>query len=96
MYTKALVDEWISKELAKAVAKFPNWPDDPIHAAAVVAEECGELQKAVLQLCYEPHKTSLQEVRSEAIQTAAMAIRFLQSFGLYAFRPGAQHRQVEE
>lgn len=83
----------IETELGRAVTKFPTWPNDPIHAASVVGEESGELVKAVLELTYEPHKTSLDEVRSEAIQTAAMAIRFLLSLDKYNFKQSEQHKQ---
>lgn len=80
-------------ELAKAVAKFPTWPTDPLHALAVLGEEFGELTKDVLQLCYEPHKTTPESARTEAMQTAAMALRFAMSLARYEYRPGAQHAQ---
>lgn len=83
-------------EIHKAVAKFPEWPDDMQHAALIIGEENGELQKAVLQAHYEPHKgVRLEDIRSEAIQTAAMAIRFIASLDAgYYVRPGlAQHDQ---
>ena len=83
----------IKAELARAMAKFPNWPTDALHAVGVVAEEMGELQKEVLQLAYEPHKSSKEWVRKEALQTAAMAIRFLMSLDRYEFAPGPQHPQ---
>lgn len=82
-------------EVEKAVAKFPTWPTDPLHALAVLGEEYGELNKAVLQLVYEPHKTSADEVRTEAIQTAAMALRFLQSLDVYEYQRGQQHKQAQ-
>jgi hypothetical protein len=80
-------------ELSAAMAKFPTWPTDPLHASGVVAEEAGELFKAVLQQVYEPHKNKPGDVRKEAIQTAAMAIRFIASMDAYQFKPGAQHEQ---
>jgi hypothetical protein len=83
----------VQDELRKAVAKFPTWPTDPLHALAVLGEEFGELTKAVLQLTYEPHKTRDGEVRTEAIQTAAMALRFLESLDVYTYQPGRQHEQ---
>jgi NTP pyrophosphatase (non-canonical NTP hydrolase) len=78
-------------ELKKAKAKFPNWPTDPLHALAVLGEEYGELNKAVLQYSYEPHKTSLEEIRSEAIQTAAMAMRFIMNLDQYVYTQSEQH-----
>jgi len=65
----------ICRELEKATAKFPTWPARGIDAAAIVAEESGELQQAALQATYEGG--SVEAVRKEAIQTAAMAIQFL-------------------
>lgn len=83
----------VFKEIGKAIAKFPTWPTDPLHTLAVLGEEYGELTKAVLQLTYEPHKTSMDELRTEAIQTAAMSLRFLQSIDTYQFKRGEQHKQ---
>lgn len=85
--------ETIQAELARATAKFPTWPTDPLHALAVLGEEFGELNKAMLQLVYEPHKASKEEVRTEAIQTAAMALRLAMSLDRYEYLPGPQHEQ---
>src|SRR5690606_4585435 len=51
-------------EVECATRKFPTWPTDPLHALAVLGEEFGELTKAVLQLTYEPHKVSADDVRA--------------------------------
>lgn len=85
--------EAISREVVRATIKFPTWPTDPLHALAVVQEEVGELTKEVLQLTYEPEKSSLESVRKEAIQTAAMAVRFLLSLDCYEYRQSSQHQQ---
>lgn len=82
-------------ELQRAVAKFPTWPTDPLHALAVLGEEFGELTKDVLQMTYEPGKTTAENLRKEAIQTAAMALRFAASLDAYIFQAGEQHRQAE-
>ena len=82
-------------EVARAIAKFPTWPTDPLHAVAVLGEEYGELVKAVLQATYEPHKSGMAEVRAEAIQAAAMALRFVASLDTYVLTPGDQHDQPE-
>lgn len=90
-------DEWIAedilKEIAKARHKFPTWPTDPLHALAVLGEEFGELTKAVVEHTYEPEKSTYEDVEKEAIQTAAMAIRFLSSLPRYKFKGCQQHRQ---
>jgi NTP pyrophosphatase (non-canonical NTP hydrolase) len=82
-------------EVVRATNKFPTWPTDPIHALAVLQEEVGELTKEVVQLTYEPHKSTLEAVRREAVQTAAMALRFLMSLDRYEFMAGQQHSQNE-
>jgi hypothetical protein len=83
----------IMAELERATRKFPTWPTDPLHAVAVLGEEYGELDKAVLQAVYEPHKSTTEDVRSEAIQTAAMAIRFVASLDHYEYACCPLHEQ---
>lgn len=83
----------IEEELNKAVEKFPLWPTDPLHAVAILGEEFGELTKDTLQLVYEPEKTNLDNLKKEALQTAAMAIRFLKSIDVYQFDKANQHEQ---
>ena len=90
--TENLLDQ-IGTELSRALSKFPEWPSDPLHAVSVLGEEYGELQKAVLQSVYEPHKSSPDDVKAEAIQVAAMAIRFLHSLENYRYQPADQHSQ---
>ncbi|MEM9354625.1 MAG: hypothetical protein AAGB04_00295 [Pseudomonadota bacterium] len=80
-------------EMKRATAKFPTWPDHGMHASAIVAEEAGELHKATLEHTYEPNKSTLEDVRKEAIQTAAMCFRFLMSMDEYHFVPCSQHKQ---
>lgn len=87
-----LIDD-IAAEVSRAMAKFPTWPTDPLHALAVLGEEFGELTKEMLQSVYEPHKSSQEMVRKEAIQTAAMALRLVASLHRYDYRPGPQHAQ---
>lgn len=86
--------ESVIAELEKATTKFPTWPTDPLHALAVLGEEFGELTKEMLQLTYEPHKTSPESVRLEAIQTAAMALRLVMSLDRYEYHRSAQHSQT--
>lgn len=87
------VADQVLAELERATVKFPTWPTDPLHALGVLHEEVGELSKEVLQLVYEPHKTSPAKVREEAIQAAAMALRFAMSLDTYEYAPGPQHAQ---
>jgi hypothetical protein len=67
----------ILKELEKAELKYPEWPKDIIHQASIVNEESGELIRACLNIHY--HNEDINEAKQEAIQTAAMAIRFLKN-----------------
>lgn len=87
-----IVDQ-VMAELERATTKFPTWPTDPLHALAVLGEEFGELTKEILQLTYEPHKSSKAKVREEAIQTAAMALRLVMSLDQYQYTAGQQHKQ---
>lgn len=73
----------IAEEVARAEAKHPTWPTDPIHGVAVLAEEAGEAVKAALQLKYEGG--SLEDLVKELVQTGAMAVRFLENLAVPAF-----------
>lgn len=77
----------IAQELQRAELKHPTWPTDQVHAAAVVAEEAGELVQAALQYHYDGK--GADRVRDEAVQTAAMAIRLLLNLK-HAERPGPE------
>lgn len=90
------VEGMVLAEVERATAKFPTWPTDPLHAVAVLGEEFGELTKAVLQSVYEPHKNPPGAVRTEALQTAAMALRFLASVDRYEAARCPQHKQGEQ
>ena len=83
----------IMAEVEKATRKFPTWPTRIIDAGNVVSEEAGELAKACLQVTYEKHKETMDGVRMEAIQTAAMCFRFLVSMDCYDTEPCEQHEQ---
>lgn len=87
------IEHEVFDEIERAIAKFPTWPTDPLHAVAVLGEEFGELTKAVLQSIYEPHKSTPEDVREEAVQVAAMAFRFLAGLDAYDYAPGVQHEQ---
>jgi len=80
------VFEKVIEEVRKAEDKHPVWPRDPMRQAAVVAEEAGELLRAVLtqiEECEKPRMSVREfislnhDIEKEALQTAAMAIRFL-------------------
>ena len=67
----------IWQELDRAQSLHPHWPGhDLVHAAGIVAEESGELIRAALRHEYAEGGT-LDDVRTEAVQTATTAIRLL-------------------
>lgn len=67
----------ILAEVESARQKHPNWPaNDTLFAAAIVSEESGELMRAAVQ--HKGEGGSLDACDKEAIQTAAVAIRFLE------------------
>lgn len=82
----------IVQELGNATNKHPCWPvkfdkarlkdiranNDFIDAAAIVSEESGELIKAALQFKHEDGM--YYEMQKEAIQVAAVALRFIYVF----------------
>ena len=55
----------------------PVWPTDLVKAAAIPAEEAGELLKAAND--HGEKRTSYQSIITEAVHTAASAIRFLKN-----------------
>lgn len=72
----------ILAELKQAKKKHPRWPVHIVARAAIVVEEAGELVRASLNQKYESKEDReawKKEMEKEAIQTAAMAIRFIES-----------------
>ena len=78
----------IESELESAKTRYPWWPSDAVHAGAIVAEEAGELTQATLDHFYahlnHNGADTVARMRKEAVQTAAMAIRFLENMEAYS------------
>lgn len=72
---KTDVFEDIELELKRATEKHPNYPEDMFKQLAIMQEEAGEVTKAVLE--YSFGKCSINEIRKELIETAAMCVRML-------------------
>jgi len=68
----------VEEELAKAKNLFPRWQPDPVHGAAIVAEEAGEACQAALNYYYD--RGGAHQLKTELIHTVAMAMRFLMNF----------------
>ena len=64
-------------ELDRARARYPRWPADLIHAAAIASEESGEVVKSVNNYVWQQGDDSIADIRKEAIQAIAMWMRFL-------------------
>ncbi len=77
----SFVQKCITDEYNKAIKKYPDWPTDPIHAAALLGEECGELVQACNDFYYD--NGSLKNMVLEAAQAGAMVIRFLYNIKTY-------------
>ena len=67
----------IIQELYSAQRKYPAWPANLVMAAAIAAEESGEVVKECNTYHWRQGKTTLDDIKLEAIQAAAMWIRFL-------------------
>lgn len=70
-------------EVAEARLMFPWWPKDIVHAAAIVAEEAGEVLKAANEIRWQHKSTNQEDLKKEIIQTIAMCVRLWQE-SLYA------------
>lgn len=71
----------ILDELERSENIHPNWPTDPVHAGAILAEEAGEVVKAINNVVTKHKEDS--DYRTEAVQCAAMCIRFLKNLERY-------------
>ena len=67
----------VMAECDRAEKIHPVWPKHLIHAGMIVAEESGELCQAILN--HNERKGSKRAIITEAVHTAAMAIRFLKN-----------------
>jgi hypothetical protein len=84
----------IGYEFEAAERNSPTFPTDPIHAAAKLQEEAGELVQAALKFTYE--KGSLEAMQKEVVQTGAMALRFLLNLPSMESRPSEQVERMSD
>lgn len=82
--SSSILDD-IIKEYLRAKKRHPGWPVHPAGQAGVVVEEAGELMRACMNMKYKTNRSGKnkeemkQAIRLEAIQTAAVCIRFLEN-----------------
>ena len=67
----------VMTEIGRAETLHPVWPADLVKAAAIPAEEAGELLKAAND--HDEKHTTQQQIITEAVHTAASSIRFLKN-----------------
>ena len=82
-FTETDAVELILAELKRAKEQHPIWPTDPIHAAAIINEEAGELIQAANDYTYD-RENARSTMIEESVQVGAMAIRFLTNIGKYS------------
>jgi DNA-binding CsgD family transcriptional regulator len=75
--TDADVFDLARAELARARAKYPAWPSDLVHAAAIASEESGEVVKACNSYVWQQGDETPADIRKEAVQAIAMFVRLL-------------------
>ena len=80
--------------LERARGKFPKYPIDVIHAAAIVGEETGELLQAAIQRTYEGG--TREKLIREAVHSGAMALEFLLMIDDLVARPSPQVPRCKE
>jgi hypothetical protein len=69
----------ILEEYNRSNVLHPEWPECNIKRSAIVCEESGELIREANRI--DEGKGSLQNLKTEAIQTAAMAFKMLVKIG---------------
>ncbi len=67
----------VMAELERAEKIHPAWPADLVKASAILAEEAGETLRAANT--FDETRSGKKEIITEAVQTAAMAIRLLKN-----------------
>lgn len=69
----------IMNELRDAETDHPTWPEECIHAASIVVEEAGELLRDCATFEENGDERLIVNMQMEAVQTGAMAVRFLKN-----------------
>lgn len=80
--------EALLNELHDAEIQHPSWPEEAVHAAAIVVEEAGELLRDTATYEENGDAKLITNMQIEAVQTGAMALRFLKNL------PTSQKRTI--
>jgi len=70
----------VMAELERTEKIHPAWPSDLVKASAILAEEAGETLRAANS--FDETRSGKKEIITEAVQTAAMAIRLLKNINM--------------
>lgn len=70
----------ILHELERAEQKHPVFPSEIVQQVAIMAEEAGEAIREANRVCWNEGGT-LDALRTELIQTAAMCLRCIKNMG---------------
>jgi Zn-finger protein len=67
----------VAEEVERAAQMYPWWPVNIVEQAAIAAEESGEVVKSVNNYYWKHGDDSVEDIRKEAVQAAAMWVRFI-------------------
>lgn len=87
--------EAVLNEVNRARAKYPSWPDNIVMAAAIASEESGEVVRSCNSFHWQQGDDSPADIMNEAIQAAAMWIRFLVDSPLMYWEHKHQAEEIE-
>ncbi|UAW53162.1 hypothetical protein pEaSNUABM30_00044 [Erwinia phage pEa_SNUABM_30] len=71
--------ELMLNELRDAEVEHPEWPEEAIHAGSILVEEAGELLRDCVSFDETGDDKLIVNMQIEAVQTGAMALRFLKN-----------------
>ena len=72
-------------KLDEMKVKYPEWPSNPLYAASMIGKEYSQLIADVLCLVLKSDYSKISDVKENAIQTAAVCLRFLLNINSYQF-----------
>ncbi len=76
---QAVLTSLVLTELARAEYIHPDWPNDLIHQVSIMSEEAGEAVREANRLVIDHETDSLDDLKAELIQTAAMCLRIIKN-----------------